>query len=440
LTAYLGFYLMSNSDNFSYLKAIQTKTTESVFAAGVKYYLYKKIRSKEVLLLPHWRVYQVKGQKIEYAVVVPVAHLLRPIPRIEILADILEETCTCECPYFNEYGVCKHIVAVCNDIDNEFELDHARQHIKQSKDQMIATDVFEKIFGVQQSKRRTEYKDQLFKPNAPSFLTREMVYELEDETQKSKFFRDFSHPEWEDFSLLFSQKIDEITINLKEQIINFDQSLFHLIWSNLTSRIGYYSEEKQIFVLVDKTSSFWRYPVWLWLILVITPHLDLEVQMQIHNLLYKQSFMGLASSFWTSLYLKYLENQLLDSELAEKLLHNLDETFGVGAEICLYFAYTTGQVDWLRQHIEELNNEYLIKCIKLMPDELEYLDNILKERVMVWLNYLKSDQSDYQKLSTTLHLWYEYFGFSEGLSEVLKTLKVSHAKKKNLLKLLKGLV
>ncbi|GAB4146476.1 MAG: hypothetical protein OHK0017_06990 [Patescibacteria group bacterium] len=430
---------------FSYSKAIQEVTTEAVFARGIKYFLFKKIKSKRNLSLNNWREYEVRGEKEIYRVRIPVVHLIQNVADNQDLGSILEEFAQCNCAYFQDFGICKHIAAVCADLDDEFELSHAKKKVEQKITQNhLQSNLLDKIFGAHQSRKHQEYTTYLFKENAPSLLSRDMVYELEDELQSNGFSSEIQ-PDYLIFEeQLFNQEIsDDPQINnenlenwYKSKIPDYGRSLLGLLNQSILPCLGYYKEEKKVLILLDKITPFWRYPQSLSICLNWAKCMTPENQARVHYLLYRLAFTGMASSFWTDQYLRFLSNVPLSPAVSERVMELLVETFSSTALITVNFAFLGKNEDWFRENLDELDNNFLTKAIRVLPDEFERIDLNLKNRAWTWIEYLQADTKEYENLSQFLHDWNENLGLTENLQETLSYIKQLHAKKKGLLKMI----
>jgi len=421
--------------SITYSEAAKTKTSEAVYARGIKYYLYQKIKSQQDLLLPFWRIYEVKGEHENYFVRFPIAHKLTQISTLDKLANILETHASCNCPYAIEYGICKHIVAVCSDVDNEFfepQKDFKLKNDAKEIGKLQNISILENIFGIEQVKKQAQFLNYLFKLNTPSYLTREMVLEIEKETQlvsdlAGKLIVDHGFQNGLEMLIEeFGQKPDTFT-------------LINKILEKIEPKLGFYKEEKDIFILIEKTVYFWQNPSFLYLAIFWMPHISIINSSKIIYLLFKLSFTILENSRWAKTFVEYLGSGSLSQELIQAVIDSLEQDFGGDAPITAAFAIQTRFTAFLDKNLETLQNPVLLNIIDILPDSHEQIDQILRDRARAWVDYLPTNTQSYTELSTFLHTWATNLGSSEYLQEVLSHVQQIHHKKKALLALLEDL-
>ena len=107
---------------FSYLDAAQKLVSREIYGRGIKYYLEGKVLKFDELVLDFWRLYQVSENHENAIIKLPLLHLALNQSKYEQADKALTEVCSCTCSYYQEYGPCKHIVAVCASIEQEFGL------------------------------------------------------------------------------------------------------------------------------------------------------------------------------------------------------------------------------------------------------------------------------------------------------------------------------
>ena len=103
----------------SYLDSVRKLVDKSIYGRGLKTFLEGGVISFTDLTIDSWRKYQVKDTNTE-VVVIPLLHLVLSIQKWEQAENALKESAFCSCLYFKEFGTCKHIVAVCASIEQEF--------------------------------------------------------------------------------------------------------------------------------------------------------------------------------------------------------------------------------------------------------------------------------------------------------------------------------
>ena len=421
--------------SISYSEAAKSKTSEAVYARGIKYYLYQKIKSKQDLLLPFWRIYEVKGEHQNYFVRFPIIHRLAEITSLAELADALEMHSSCDCPYSIDYGICKHIVAVCSDVDNEFFNPKKEFKLKSDAKEIAKLqngNILENIFGIELAKKQTEFLNYLFKPNTPSYLTREMAIEIEKEMQ----------PNLEQFQNTI--KIKGFNEGVKIEIQNILENpkkyvLIKKILQVVEPKLGFYKEEKDVFILLEKVVYFWQNASFLYLLIFWLPKISPVNSSKMIYLLFKLSFTILSNSRWAKTFVEYLGGGDLAIEVIQEVIESLEHDFGRDAPITAGFALQANYTLWLEKNLETLQNQALLEVIKALPDAHEKIDQILRDRAIAWVDYLPTNTQSYTELSTFLHTWATNLGSSEYLDDVLIHIKQVHLKKKALLQLLSDL-
>ncbi len=421
--------------SITYSEAAKTKTSEAAYARGIKYYLYQKIKSQQNLLLPFWRLYEIKGEHENYFVRFPVAHKLTQISSLTQLADILENHAACTCPYSLEYGICKHIVAVCSDVDTEFFEPQKEFKLKNDAKEIAKLqngNILENIFGIEQVKKQAEFLNYLVKPNTPSYLTREMVLEIENEMrpiadQAVKLIG----------SNGFQNGIEMLCSEIKLKGDNF--TLICRILEKIEPKLGFYKEEKEIFILLEKTVYFWQNPSFLYLIIYWIPKISIANSSKMIYLLFKLNFTILENSRWAKTFVEYLCSGALEDELIEAVIEDLEQDFGGDAPITASFAIQTRFASFLDKNLETLQNSVLLQVIDILPDNHEQIDQILRDRARAWVDYLPTNTQSYTELSVFLHSWATSLGSSEYLQEILNHIRQIHHKKKALLALIEDL-
>jgi len=419
----------------SYLEAAKLKTSEAVYARGIKYYLFQKIKSWKDLSLPFWRQYEVKGESQIYTVRFPIAHRLLEITSLEHLSEVIDTHSSCNCQYFIDYGICKHIVAVCNEIDVEFfdpKKDFKLKSDAKEIARLQASSVLDNIFGIEKQKKFSEYIAYLFKPNTPSYLTREMVIDLEREVQP---LVDKTLQMAKDKT--FEEALSEYAVNINAEPKTFP--LAQRLLTEISPKLGYYKEEKDLCVLLEKAVYFWQSPGFLLLFLHFQSQVTVENQAKTVYLLYRLSFTILSQSRWSLVWKDYLNSQSLSQDVADRVLELLEGDFGRDTPITVAFAIWVRYSTWLETNLELLQNHDLLEIIKILPDRHEEIDQILRSRALAWIDYLPANTQNYQELSHFLHEWANILGSSEYLDEVLHHLRLIHAKKKSLLSLVEDL-
>src|SRR6476469_3860675 len=104
----------------SYLDTAKQVVDEAVYARGIRLYLEGRVGRHQDMLLDFWREYGMNEDHNRYVVRLPLLHLALNSSKWDRASQVLKEHASCECAYYQEYGLCKHVVAVCASLEKEF--------------------------------------------------------------------------------------------------------------------------------------------------------------------------------------------------------------------------------------------------------------------------------------------------------------------------------
>ena len=363
---------------FSYAKCAKKLVQEEIFQRGIRLYLEGIVKEWHSLLLPSWREYQVR----DYQVVVPLMHELTASQS----PDILGYFAKCTCPYFYEYGVCKHIVAVCHALDDEFL---PKEEIKTSHLPSIEG-FFDKLIETEteQNIRKFEFEMQKYL-SSPNKMGLDWVFEFcnlsSREPQKYAKYLQTICPKW----LKICQNYDNEIL-----IARLLPKIFFCGGTN-----WYNSVEKLVAQMMPKTK--------------------LNIYFEMYKLYSVGEFRGFG-----------LENILQSLGQDEKLeiLEKL-KSWNKNPQIWIDFALISNCDEILLDMIDILDVSNLLKLLPKFPDD--ELEIYLLRQIKLWSDYLEAGK--YSEISQTMRSWHNISGRSHTWEQAFEYIQKSHPKKKSLI-------
>jgi SWIM zinc finger len=374
----------------SYLETVQKIAQSDVYNRGLKYYLDGKVLSHQDLVLDLWRKYKVSSNRI-YEVQIPLLHLALSPKKFDKADLALLESVSCECGYFQEFGICKHIVAVCGSLENEFNINLKKNKRRQTES--LASNVFDSILEVNLERK-----------------IRTFLIQFEDFLETG-----YKNINW------FENFIIELKDDLKYK------ELLPKIKDFIVEKVEKYEFEKKILRLTMPSlrldsKNWWR--IWM----QVLPHFTKENQLK---------FWQKAWESYTVNNLYEVENEfsislkILDSELKNKILEKLQVEFEEDEKVWVDFVLKAEMQVWIEENLNLLDPVYLLKVIKQMPDIREKVEIHLLQQIKLWSDFLSTGQN-YDEVVNVFKIWQNELGGSSYFEEALDYLKSNHPKKKKL--------
>jgi hypothetical protein len=137
---------------FSYTQIAKEIVDGDIYNLGTRLYLDGGIGVKEQLLIDNWRIYNIKDATKSYRVTMPVLHLVLNRHKFDQAGEAMLQSINCTCNYFGEFGVCKHIVGVCQSMQKEF-LEIEGKSILSKKENQLGSNLIGNIFDVEQKSK-----------------------------------------------------------------------------------------------------------------------------------------------------------------------------------------------------------------------------------------------------------------------------------------------
>jgi hypothetical protein len=375
----------------SYLDAVKKTCPLEIYNRGLKAYLEGKVLTQTEMVLDFWRSYKVEDRDI-YTVQMPLLHLALS-PEKENQADkAILQSASCDCAYFNEFGICKHIVAVCASLENEFNINLKKQKRQKTYSSSV---VFDSILEVD-----TEKKIRKFLISFEDFL--EIGY------KDTSFLENFI------LEIKNDAKYPEVLNKLKNFILE---------------KIEYYEYEKKLLRLVKPTlildSKNW-WPIWH----KVQTKFSSNNQIKFFDQVWKSYLAGNLNNIK-----KELETTLKNLKEKEKLqvFEFLQKEYQDTPENWLDFVLLAGMENWVEENLNLLDPIFLLKIIQTFPDIREKTEIHLLEQVKLWSDFLETGQN-YAEISEVFSIWQNKLGGSSYCQEAIDYIKQNHPKKKKLLK------
>jgi hypothetical protein len=390
---------------FSYLEVVKNLVNESTYQRGLKYYLEGKTSKKMDLELDFWREYQVIGNS-EYLIKIPILHLALDSSKFAKASIALEQIVTCNCGYFCDYNkICKHIVAVCASLEDEFGL-----NLKKIKTQI-------------KTQRETKYQ-------------RNNIFKDIFEAEKDKQIRHFQY-NWQDYLTSSRNNPSKHFSFLEEFVRNVSKSPeeyqeFLESWQkDLFEDLRDYEKEKKIVQIIPLSILVGKKTWWdFWRKLLIEESFGEESWINLNQSFWKIYFSQTNSDISQSI-LNFLKN--LKKSQKEVLFKNLKLEFESKQEVWLNFALEVGYFNWLDANMDFLDPLILIDLALKNSENREEIETRILDKIKVWSDFLPSD-GNYTEILEVFDKWQLKLGQSLYFEEAKKYFEQNHKKKRKLIK------
>jgi hypothetical protein len=379
---------------FSYVAIAKTLTHTSVYNRGLRVYLDGFVGKSSQLILPNWRQYDVLDNNPEqFCVKIPLIHTLIKQDQLSRASEVLKQAASCECQYFFEEGICKHIVGVCASLDKEFGFDNSQSLNRQKA---LEKDVFDSLFEAEKVKNHRTWVD---------LITRYVRQDVQNSYQLDSLSREVAEN---------GEFHKEFTGWLKQFVGDI---------------LGDYTKEKRLVKLMLETilvgKEFW-WDFWK------------EYFAEVDERNQRELFFGLwkihlakADSTFSSKILSFVSN-LSDTE-KEDLVERLKFTFKEHAgNLVIAFCFETKYIQWLELHLSELDPNSIIQLCLFVPEKREEYEYYIAKQLAIWTDFLQSGK--YDEIRGVFESWRKQLGTSQVYDEALLYLKTTHPKKKSLWK------
>jgi hypothetical protein len=377
----------------SYLEAVKELVDPGIYSRGVRYFLEGSVSSYEEMTLDYWRLYKVIGNK-EYLIKFPLLHLALSQKKFNQAAQAITESVECSCDFYLEHGICKHIVAVCASLDQEFSLNLAKTKTKIAKKE--SSNLLETIFEADKIRQIRQF---------------EIDFEQYLESSKSTNFR------WlEDFTLAvidtpseYEEFLKHLKIIVHKYLIDFDK-------------------ERKILKLIPKTLIYGKKVWWdFWY-----TNFDEINQNKLYDLwteIWEIKMLNMAGEFEKDIIAQLLQ---MDDQNKAVVLEKLQAKFTFNKNFWLEFVFVSKYWQWFEENLNSLDPQYLLRIAQVWPEKQDQIEYIILAQAKVWADFLQPGQ--YQEIIDLFRGWEDKIGRTENFERALDYYKDLHGKKKTLLK------
>jgi hypothetical protein len=377
---------------FSYLSSVKTLIEKPVYDRGMVAYLEGGLSSFTELTLDYWREYKYSG-KDEYFIKIPLLHLALNSDKFSLASQVISELVTCTCPYFLEYGICKHIVAVCANLDKEFNPEHSLKKMK--IENKHGDTLLDKIFEAEKTRQIRE-----FTANLEMYLN----------SSKTTDFK------WlETFVIALNNQPNDYQATLKN---------FHDI---VTRSLKDFDLEIKIIKILTKSLIFGN-KIWWDFWKIHLPEIHKNNLIKVWADIWEMRILDLLNDFKTEID-DYLAD--LDQAFKNKLLSILQINFKHNPHYWLEFVFVAKNYEWVEQNLLNLDPKTLIQACTVWPDKIDEIEPHILEKLKIWLDFLQAN--DYNEVVKIFNLWLKTLGGGEYYQQAILYLKETHKKKRTLI-------
>jgi uncharacterized Zn finger protein len=369
----------------SYLEASKNLVPIEIYQRGIKYYLEGNVLGFEDLILDYWRLYKVKG-KNTYEIKIPILHLTINPDKFNKADIALEQSSSCDCPYFIEYGLCKHIVAVCASLEKEFNDPQKKLNQKT---------VLDSIFEASEKKIKQEFLSKL-----DIFMNSSKSQNL---TWLEKFIIESKNKE----------NYKEFLSDLQPKFINYLDTFEH---------------EQKMMQILPISMQFGGFSWWQVWKSVITKFLP-QNQVKIYISLWRMNLANLFLDFKAD-FIDNIRN--LEENIKLEIIFKLKEDFSNLPEYYISFGIKSQCSTWLKSNLEFFDPLKLLEIVEFKSDWQDEIERLIFRQIQIWSDFLTSN-SDYREILETIDKWQKVLGRSDLFEDAIKYLKQNHNKKRRFL-------
>lgn len=404
----------------SYTQIAKELVEKDIFNLGTKLYLEGGVGTVEKLLIDNWRIYNVKDSLKVFQVTMPILHLVLNRNKFEQAVEALLQSTNCTCSYFNEFGSCKHVVAVCQSMQKEFLEVEGKSKLLKKQDQMAIGNVLGNIFDVEE-KSRFRKLHELFE-----------AYFAKSEVKSIYWFEQFVH-EVKKTKGKAKMSNGSIFASIDFGDPSIDYTSFLLELKNIfQNKLRDYDQEKKVYYLMTVSlqigGRFW-WEFWQDLI----PGFSQRQQLRLWSEVYRWKMSRITSD-----YNDLIEAKLAAMEDEEKklILEKLQQDYENNLKLWLDFVLTSKYEKFLVDNLDKFDPELLIDIAYILPEAREPIEVRIMNQVKIWSDYTKS--GEYNDIIHILTKW-SILGRSDYFWDTMKYVQTQHKKKPSLMKVLRKL-
>ena len=391
------FREIPRNNMFSYLQTVQELVPIEILQRGQKLYLNKGVLSNNDMVLDFWRVYLIRGtsRTDEFRVTIPLLHLALNQKKWPQAPKALEETTTCECPYYEEYGVCKHIVCVCAAIDDEFNFQNLKKGQESSTNNQIVGDVFGQILEAQTQKEENQWlKNFEIVIVNPSWHDKsrwlsQMTTQIRTSPENYLEFWILLKKTAEDYSKVFEK--ERSCLNLAVETLIFDGEMWWKFWQDLIADSDF-----------QNAKYFW--------LRIIQWQSDINI-----NRIFKELMTFARQKYSDAQKLQILELTTTQNKLSPKSQLKIAMDFQI--------------LSWLKDNLDKIDPSNLLDIVELFPDEAEKIELNIYNQLLEWIDLLPSGEGE--EVLEVMLKWKKVLGNSDLLQDLGKYIGTNLKRRKN---------
>jgi SWIM zinc finger len=423
---------------FSYSQIAKEIVESEIYNLGTRLYLDGGVGRIEKMLIENWRFYNIKDGVKSYKVTIPVLHLVLVSKSFDRAGEALLESTNCTCSYFNEFGVCKHIVAVCQAMQKEFLEIEGKVQLTKKIHEKSTQNVLGNIFDVEQKSKIRKLQEQFESYFAKSEVRSIYWFELFVHEVKKQFgFYNSTPKSKANFDILVSSTFGiknsaSIDPNQKSFVSNDYREFIAELQLGFRNKLRDYDQEKKVYYLMtislQNGGRFW----WLfWQDLIG----DFSERQQIR--LWSEVYRWKMSRI-TADYNDLIESYLVVKTDVEKkqILTKLQEDYENNLHLWLDFVMTSRYEQFLVDNLEKFDPDLLIDIAYILPEKRESIEIKIMNQIKIWSDFIKAGQ--YQEIIDTMVKWAK-LGRSDYFWDTMNYIQIQHKKKPKLMSALKKL-
>jgi hypothetical protein len=371
---------------FSYLKIVQELVDQGVYARGVRAYLEGRVSKPVDKIMDFWREYQVFDRHT-HKVVIPLFHLALDRKKWDKGVDAFVENVTCDCEFYEEYGVCKHIVSVCASIEDEFV---PKKLSVSDEDEEVLDNIFlaqnQKDTRLWQSKIENYFEGST---NLTTFAAT-MVTSVNSDPNSYSLLLEFLKIQSNN-ALLDYQK-EKRLIKLMIFVLGYGYKFWWDFFEDYFLKI----EDKY---LADLILDLWEFKI-----AGVSKNFDNEL---------KEFFIN------------------LDESKKEEVINLIKTRYPNTSKMWIEFVFFAKAERYLSKNLDKLDPKTLLRAVEIIPEDAENIEIRIFNQLKSWIDFLVAGQ--YDELIEVFEMWKKTFGYSNDYQNAVKYLINSHPKKRNLI-------
>jgi hypothetical protein len=381
--------------SFSYLNIVKDKVDITVINRGQKIYLEGRVKKIKDLTLDYWRSYRIFEDNIDYIINFPLLHLALVRDKWDYVYKVLDELIYCNCEYYTENGICRHICSILAALDSEFKFTKVIKD-QETKKQLV-------------SKLSIELFDQVINTNILR-TGNEWINNIE------LYLR---NPEWKGKNLW----LGNMTLEIEQDINNDYKPYLDKIIEIAVNYVKNYDNEPILLELIAdsiiyKASfwwAFWQKGVFSYISSKNLKYLIIKILSWFEDKQIQSIFKLIIN--YINLKYDFKEKLEILNQLSGFKRFKLIDLIRIGYDLDLK--------DWIYSKLGLLDSDNLINVAELIPEYQDEIEKIVSEQILQSILFLPSEENE--NFYTTMSLWEKIIGKTElflyTLEEVIKIVR-----------------